>query len=94
MTQEVFNKVATEMLIEDAAKAKFSFKKVNGFYYIIDTETGNRCITEEGKTKPFRTRTVTKLSKELYKLRTAYKKHLELQELSKLDQEMGRYEEV
>lgn len=83
VTQEEVEELTRNLVTENytqQAKDKFSFKKVNGFYYIIDTETGNKCITQTGKTKPFRTRTVTKLSEELYKLRTAYKKHLEMQE--------------
>lgn len=76
MTQEKFNEVANEMVIEDIAKQKFTYQKVGGFYYIIDSETGNK-VSLYGKV--FRAKGVTKLGKTLFMLREAYKKQLENQ---------------
>jgi hypothetical protein len=77
MAQESFEEIATEIVIEDIAKEKFTFKKIGSFYFIIDTETGSKCITQVGKTKPFRTRVKDKLALELMRLREGYKKQLE-----------------
>ncbi len=62
-----------EQMIQD----KSTFKKINGFYFIIDSETGNKC-TVNGKI--LRAKGVKKLSETLYLLREGYKKSLQQQD--------------
>ncbi|QZI87214.1 hypothetical protein MYOV085v1_p0195 [Vibrio phage 355E48.1] len=59
---------------------KFTYKKIGSFYFTIDAETGNKCITERGKRTPFRTTVLKKVMIELSYLREGYKKQL-LQEV-------------
>ena len=58
-------------------REKFITKKIGSFYFIIDTETGNKCITEKGKRTPFRTKVFKKVVIELSYLREAYGKQLQ-----------------
>ena len=73
-SQEVFDKVANEMLIDDLAKEKFTYKKIGSFYFIIDAETGNKCSADG---KVLRSKGVKKLAETLFLLREGYKKQLE-----------------
>ena len=73
-SQEVFDKVASEMVIEDLAKEKFTYKKIGSFYFIIDAETGNKCSADG---KVLRSKGVKKLAETLFLLREGYKKQLE-----------------
>ncbi|CAM0059014.1 hypothetical protein VPHK406_0183 [Vibrio phage K406] len=65
------------MPTELTPEEKFTYKKIGSFYFIIDAETGNKCITEQGKRTPFRTTVLKKVVIELSYLREAYKKQLE-----------------
>ena len=73
-SQEVFNKVASEMVIDDLAKERFTYKKIGSFYFIIDAETGNKCSADG---KILRSKGVKKLAETLFLLREGYKKQLE-----------------
>lgn len=73
MTQQKFNEIATGMLLENKVKAKFDFIKVNGFYYIIDTDKDKR-VAFNGKV--FRCKTTKRLAETLNTLRIMYKHKL------------------
>ena len=73
-SQEVFDKVASEMVIDDLANEKFTYKKIGSFYFIIDSETGYKCSANG---KILRSKGVKKLAETLYLLREGYKKQLE-----------------
>lgn len=75
--QTVFNEVVDDILLEEQAKAKFKHKKINGFYYIIDTGSGKK-VGLHGKV--FRSKGIKKLSETLFMLREAYKKQLKMEE--------------
>ena len=74
MTQEKFNEVAVEMLLEDRIKAKFDFIKKRGMYFIIDTENGDKKVAFNGKV--FSCKTTGKLAETLFKLREGYAQSL------------------
>lgn len=60
---------------EEKAKQKFPYRKINGFYYIIDTDSGKK-VGLHGKV--FRAKGIKKLSETLFMLREGYKKQLEM----------------
>ena len=72
--QEILNKVKEDIDIEDLIKRKFTFKKVKGFYYIIDSRSGSK-VSLNGRV--FRSKGKTKLADMLWKLREGYRKQLE-----------------
>ncbi len=53
---------------------KFTYKKIGSFYFIIDTETGNKCAADG---KVLRSKGVKKLAETLFLLREGYKKQLQ-----------------
>lgn len=61
---------------EEKAKAKFTYKKIDSFYYIIDSES-NKMVGLHGKV--FRSKGIKKLSETLFMLREAYKKQLKME---------------
>lgn len=73
MTQQKFNEADTTMSLEDQVRAKFDFIKVNGFYYIIDTDKDKR-VAFNGKV--FRCKTTKRLAETLNTLRIMYKRKL------------------
>ncbi|AUR91616.1 coil containing protein [Vibrio phage 1.161.O._10N.261.48.C5] len=68
---------SVENVHQQIAKEKFITKKIGSFYFIIDTETGNKCITEKGKRTPFRTTVLKKVIIEMSYLQEGYKKQLQ-----------------
>lgn len=50
---------------------KFSATKICGFYYIVDNDSGKKVITR-GNGKPFRSKSSTKVSVEIFNLQKGY----------------------
>lgn len=63
--------------IEQQVKQRFGFKKIGSFYYIIDNDTGNKCVANG---KVLRSKGVKRLGETLYMLREGYKKQLMMED--------------
>ncbi len=75
-SQAIFDDVVDTILLEDKVKAKFTYKKIDSFYYIIDSES-DKMVGLHGKV--FRSKGIKKLSETLFMLREAYKKQLKME---------------
>lgn len=63
-----------EEVLQEVAEEKFTFKKVDGFYRIVDNDSG-KYVGFNGKM--FKAKTTVKLAGMLFKLRSAYVRQLQ-----------------